>query len=240
MEWEHNRKGGLCSWDSLQGMFSGGGGGGGADLPAIGSPPADILGQVVSDPASGVSVDTGPGTGITGVTTTPGGGGGGFNPAMIGKVGSGLMGLKNMFTTSPTEKALEQSQKLQMQQAKLTGAAGKEAMQAYQTGKLTPNQQAMVDQFKKQNLAKWRQYLASAGIPESSAMADIEAKVNQDAAVYAQNLLQQDFKNATESLGLSGNTLASSSWLNLQQEKMMAESQAAAMQAIGELFGAMG
>lgn len=228
-------------WDSFTNMFGGGGGPApAADLPAIGAPAADAIGIIGLPP--GGSVDSGPGTGITNVVDMPasGAGGGGFNPAMLGKLGGAGMGLMNMFRTSPTEAALEKAQKLQMSNASAASASGKQQLNQYTQGQLSPAQQASVDQFKKQQLAKWRQYLATAGIPESSAMADIEAKVNQDAAAYAQQLLQQNYNNSMTALGLSGNTLAQAAQANLAQEKEIAASQAAAMEAIGEIFGAMG
>jgi hypothetical protein len=85
--------------------------------------------------------------------------------------------------------------------------AAKQALGAYTSGQLTAPQQAKVDEFKKQQLAKWRQYLANAGIPESSAMADIEAKVDMDATAYAEQLLQQDFQNAYAGMGLTTSNL---------------------------------
>jgi hypothetical protein len=156
-------------------------------------------GSTVSTPAGGVA------PGAVGSLPGPGGSaGGGFSigkmiPAAVGGIG----GIVNMFRKDPTDAALKKLEKS-------TGpmqAAGNQALGAYTSGNLTPTQQAKVDQFKQQNLAKWRQYLASAGIPESSAMADIEAKVNQDAQVYADSLLQQDFTNAYAATGLTTTNL---------------------------------
>jgi hypothetical protein len=223
--------------DAMTTMFGGAGGGGDPGVPA-----GDATGTIVLPP--GGSVDSGPGTGITDVVSGPGdpaGGGGGSNPvANALKLGGAGMGLMNMFRTSPTEKALEKGQKLQMQNAGIASKSGQSQLQQYTKGKLSSTQQAAVDQFRNQNLAKWRQYLASAGISESSAMADIEANVNMQTAAYAQSLLQTNFENSMKSLGLAGNTLASAATSNLAQEKEISDAQAAAMKAIGEIFGATG
>lgn len=222
--------------DTFTSLF--GSGGGSAVPPGITgglAPPADpsTVASVVGDPATTF------GTFQPDPNVTPAGGGG-FNPAMLGKLAGAGMGLYNMFTTSPTEKALEQGQKLQMQNAKLAGASGKQQLQQYTAGQLSPAQQAAVDRFKKENLAKWRQTLATMGIPESSAMADIEADVNMKTAAYAQTLLQQNYKNSMDALGLSGNTLAQAATNNLAIDKEIAASDAEIMQQIGQLFGAMG
>lgn len=177
--------------------------------------------------------------GGAGVTTPPvaGQGAGGFGlgsiPALIG----GGMSLYNMFNTSPTEKYLQQAQKLGMGNAQAASQAGKTQLQQYQQGKLSPSQTAAADRYEQQELAKWRQYLASAGIPESSAMADITNKVHQDRLVYEQQLLQQNYNNSMQALGLGGNQLAQQSALNLKMEEEIAKSQADAMAAIGQLFG---
>ena len=234
--------------DSIGSAFSSGGGGAAAATPA--SIPADVLSQdtqpwsVFLPPGGSVDTPQG-GTAPGSVGSIPGAGGGASaSPyAWLGnaaKAGGGIMGLVNMFRTSPTEKALEKGQKLAMQNASAASGAGNQQLQQYTQGQLSPAQQAAVDQFKKESLAKYRQYFANAGIPESTAMMDAEAKVNQDASQYAQQLLQQNYANSMQALGLANNTLAQQAYANLAQEKEIADSQAAAMQAIGQLAGLLG
>ena len=132
--------------------------------------------------------------------------GGGFDfmkliPSLI-PVASGLIG---MFRGQggATDKAL----KAQGKSTQPMAAAGNEALQAYRTGTLTPSQQASLDQYRKQANAKWQQYFANAGIPVSSAQADIENKVNLDTEAYKNQLLQQDFQNAFAATGMSTTNL---------------------------------
>lgn len=236
----------MSLWDSIAGLF----GGGGADTAAASAPLPDFSGDQAGSWSIGLppggSVETQPGGvppgsvfGIPAAGGGGGGGGGGFL-SMIPAIGGLAMGLKNMFTTSPTEAALEKGQKLQMKGAAAAGKAGRQQLSQYEQGMLSPAQQASVDKFRQEQLAKWRQYLASAGIPESSAMVDIENKVNQDVDAYKNQLLQQNFQNSMSALGLSGNTLAQAAQANILQEREIAASQAAAMKAIGEIFGALG
>lgn len=130
-----------------------------------------------------------------------------------------------------TDKAIKQM-------GKATGpiqAAGNQAIGAYNSGTLTSPQQAKVDQFKRENLAKWRQYLQQAGIPEGSAMADIEAKVNTDATAYAEQLLQQDFNNAYQATGLSVNNLTNLARMQAIQDEQQRKSWQDFMAAMGNL-----
>jgi hypothetical protein len=232
--------------DGMQNMFGGAGGGGdpggGGGVPSDtvgGWNPIDLPAQSGAPPDAVTPTMGGDPTALN-IPDAGGGGGGMGNIANLLKLGGAGMGVANMFRTSPTEAALEKGQKLQMKNAGIASKSGQSQLQQYTKGKLSSAQQASVDQFRNQNLAKWRQYLASAGISESSAMADIEANVNMQTAAYAQSLLQTNFENSMKSLGLAGNTLASAATSNLAQEKEISDAQAAAMKAIGEIFGATG
>jgi hypothetical protein len=242
------------------------GGGGGIweqdpNLPSPGgwtekpAPPTPAIGGATAyDPGpegGGVSTPYGspgsPASGGSGIPTgsygkSPVGGGSGIGDigkvlGSLGTAGGGIMGLVNSFRDSPTEKLMAKQQKLGMQNAQATSSAGQQQLQQYSQGQLSAPQQAAVDKFKKEQIAKWNQYFAAAGIPASSAQADMMAKVDQDAAAYAQSLLQQNFQNSVSALGLSGNTLAQQSAMNLAYEKEIAKSQADAMNAIGQLGG---
>ena len=164
-------------------------------------------------------------------------GGGGFElgkmiPAAVGGIG----GLVNMFRKDPTDQAIKKMEKA-------TGpmqAAGNQALQAYTSGTLTPTQQAKVDTFKKQQYAKWQQYLASAGIPESSAMADISAKIETDAQVYADSLLQQDFNNAFQATGLTTTNLTNVARQQALQDAEQRKAWEDFMRELGAIGGDVG
>src|SRR5690349_2244854 len=213
--------------DSMQGMFGGG---------------APAAAPVESASGYGAGIDPfggGVGAGVNPTGTPPSffpdsGGGGGFDwtkviPAAI-PAATGLIG---MFTGqgNATDKAISAMNKS-------TGPiqkAGNQALGAYTSGTLTGPQQAKVDAFKQANLAKWRQYLANAGIPEGSAMADIEAKVNQDATAYAEQLLQQDFNNAYQATGLASNNLGRVAQMQALQDAEQRKQWQQFMQAMGQL-----
>lgn len=214
-----------------------GGGGGGITYPSptvTGSPNEAVgLGDYPATP------DVYPGTQQTMPPGTYGGtpgaaGGGGFNPwkilpaAITG--GSGLIGyLRGQ--GGATDKALKE-----MHQATAPmQAAGNQALAAYTSGTLTGPQQAKVDLFRKQALAKWRQYFANAGIPESSAMADVEAKVDMDTQAYAEQLLQQDFNNAFQATGLTTTNLTNIARQQALQDAEQRKQWEEFMRAMGQL-----
>lgn len=182
-----------------------------------------------------------PGTGkptATGGATFPGGGMPMADMIKLAMAGMGAgQSIYGMFNRSPTEKLIEQQQKLGAQNAKMASQAGQQQLQQYQSGQLTPSQTAAADQREKQQLAQWRQYLARAGIPESSAMADITNKVHQDRLVFENQQLQQNYANSIQALGLGGNQLANQTLLNLKMNKDIADAQADVMKKIGEMAG---
>jgi len=116
-------------------------------------------------------------------------------------------------------------------------SAGNQALNAYTSGNLTPAQQAAVDQYRKQAMAKWQQYMASAGIPVSSAQADIENKVNMDTMAYANQLLQQDFQNAYAATGMTATNLTNVARMQALQDQEQRAQWAEFMKEIGKLGG---
>lgn len=260
MEWQHNRKGQLCSWESagpgVTGAFSSAGS---APLFEAGpSVPTDV--GALSEGAFGDPniVDFGPEAGGAqgGIYSRepfeprndPYSGvgphhsvGGGFDPSTIVKALPAIIGggnqLVNMFRSSPTEKLIESGQQQMRGISKATGKAGKGQLNQYIQGRLSEPQQAAVERFKQQQRAYWNQYFAKAGIPVSSAMAEIEGKIEQDAQVYANQLLQQNFENSMKSLGLSNNSLVSQSYINAGLNSQIANSQAQAAEAIAKMAG---
>ena len=224
-------------FSSLGGLFGGGGlGPGGAIVDNYGPPMTNpSAGGPVFDPGpEGGGTGTIPGSSRTdgGIPTVYGGGGVDWTkiiPAAI-PAATGLIG---MFTGqgNATDKAISAMNKSTRPLQK----AGNQALGAYTSGTLTGPQQAKVDAFKQANLAKWRQYLANAGIPEGSAMADIEAKVNQDAAVYAEQQLQQDYKNALDATQLTSTNLGRVAQMQALQDAEQRKQWQQFMQAMGQL-----
>lgn len=225
--------------ESLGGGIGGLFGGGGGDITSTVSPGAETGGITLGLPPGG-SVETGAGGVAPGsVIGIPGGdsSGGGFDIGSILKMAAGgmtgLNALKGLFSRSPTEGDVARMGKLSSRAGKTAGGL----LNAYNAGKLTPTQQAAADQFEKQELAKWRQYLADAGIPESSAMVDIENKVHQDKLVFMNNQLQQNFKNAMEATGMAQGSLATQAQQNWMIDQASQKAMADAMAAIGGIFG---
>src|SRR5215831_8994774 len=150
-------------------FFSGGGDGGDADFakaPATAQPAPFDLGDWQTGasnpgaPSGGMLQPFGGGKGTfdTGGDGGPGGAGGfdwqKYLPALVSG-GAGLIGyLRGQ--GGETDKAIKELHGT-------TGpmqSAGNQALNAYTSGNLTPAQQAAVDQYRKQAMAKWQQYMA--------------------------------------------------------------------------------
>ncbi len=71
-------------------------------------------------------------------------------------------------------------------------------------GKLTDPQQAQVDSMKAEQNARWGQYLASLGIPVSTAMVQGQNEVDLKAQKLASDLINQSFDQGIKALGLGG------------------------------------
>jgi hypothetical protein len=118
-------------------------------------------------------------------------------------------------------------------------AAGKAQLGAGQSGQLTPAQQAMIDQFRNQSMARIKQYLVNAGIPESSALPGYQQAIDQQALAMAENFQQQNFKQGLDALGLAGNALTARAGNALSVEKEISgasESAAKAIQALSSIL----
>jgi len=212
--------------DSMSAPFSGGGG---SIVDAATS---------FSEPASASQVMFPNASSNTGVFPDPQQQGG-FDiskilPAAIGGIGN-IIGLARG-QGSATDKAL----KAQGKATQGIAAAGNQALQGYTSGQTTPSQQAALDQWEQQQLAKWRQYLASAGIPEGSAMADITAKVAQDKLVKAQQFMQQDFENAYKAAGLNTTNLSNLAQKQAIQDAEQRKAWADFMQQLAKIGGDIG
>lgn len=146
-------------------------------------------------------------------------------------------GVYGLFNKSPTEKYIENAQKQMAQIAGKSGKAGKGMLGQYVAGKLSAPEEAEVQRFIQKQRAQYNQYFAKAGIPVSTAMADAEAKIQNDASIYRNNLLQQKFQNSMTSMGLSQNSLANQAVFNAGMNQQIANAQAQAAAALGKLAG---
>jgi hypothetical protein len=95
---------------------------------------------------------------------------------------------------------------------------GNALVNAAAAGKLTPAQQAAVDQMKTEQNARNAQYLASLGIPVSTANVEMQNKTDQDALAFAQKLIDQSMQEGTALLGLGG-TESTSLLTNAMKQK---------------------
>jgi hypothetical protein len=81
---------------------------------------------------------------------------------------------------------------------------GKALMDRAAAGKLTDPQQAQVDAMKKEQNARNAQYLASLGIPVSTANVQMQGNVDANAVKMANDLINQSFQQGISALGLGG------------------------------------
>ena len=150
-----------------------------------------------------------------------------------------LTGLVQSFRGGGQERAIQEASR---QMKGVTGpalAAGKAQLGAGQSGQLTPAQQAMIDQFRNQSMARIKQYLVNAGIPESSALPGYQQAIDQQALAMAENFQQQNFKQGLDALGLAGNALTARAGNALSVEKEISgasESAAKAIQALSSIL----
>lgn len=82
--------------------------------------------------------------------------------------------------------------------------AGKALIDRATAGKLTDPQQAQVDAMKKEQNARNAQYLASLGIPVSTANTEMQNQVDANAVKMANDLINQSFDQGIKAFGLVG------------------------------------
>lgn len=256
MEWQHNRKGQLCSFDAFgagAGMGAGmseSGFGAGIDPfssgVGAGVNPADLI-----PPGATPTFDLGPEAGgaMGGIysrepfdpAVVPKPAPGGFDPSTIIKalpaLAGGGMQLVNMFRSSPTEKLISSGQQQMRGISKAAGTAGKTLLNQYMTGKLRPDQEAQAERDLAARLAQVNQYIASAGLGKSTAAIDLIAKARQENLAFRNVLAQQNIENSFKSLGLANNSLAQQAGINWRLNTDVANSQAQAAEAIAKMAG---
>jgi hypothetical protein len=146
-----------------------------------------------------------------------------------------LTGLVQSFRGGGQEKAIQEASR---QMKGVTGpalAAGKAQLGAGQSGQITPEQQAQLDQYRRQTEARVKQYLANAGIPEASAWPGYQQAIDQQILGMMANFQQQNFNEGLKSLELAQNALTQRAGNALSVEKEISGASKSAMEAINSL-----
>lgn len=113
--------------------------------------------------------------------------------------------------------------------------AAQPLLKASQTGTLTPQQQAVIDQYKNTKNAALAQEMASAGLSTSTASVELGSSVDEEALSMGQQFLQEDFSQALQLLGISADELGANVQISLANDAQ----NAAALSAIGSTVGAI-
>ena len=100
---------------------------------------------------------------------------------------------------SAAEQALINQQAAAAAQA---GAVGSGLLDQYKSGTLNAADQAQIDQYKQQALASTDQYLASAGLSDSSAGVEMRNKIEQNATVLYGQFRDQTLQKGLQALGV--------------------------------------
>ena len=100
---------------------------------------------------------------------------------------------------SAAEQALINQQAAAAAQA---GAVGSGLLDQYKSGTLNAADQAQIDQYKQQALASTDQYLASAGLSDSSAGVEMRNKIEQNATVLYGQFRDQTLQQGLQALGV--------------------------------------
>lgn len=108
-----------------------------------------------------------------------------------GLAGIGAAGL-GAYNAAQQRALLAQAQKAQLQAAKPASEFAATALQRAEQGQLSPQQQAAIEQWKANAKARIRQYLAKAGLSSSTAAADWDRYIDQQALAMAASWIQQE------------------------------------------------
>jgi hypothetical protein len=117
---------------------------------------------------------------------------------------------------------------------------GKALMDRAAAGKLTDPQQAQVDAMKKEQNARNAQYLASLGIPVSTANVQMQGNVDANAVKMANDLINQSFQQGVSALGLGGNASAALIRAAAEQKKDLANTIGEVAKGIGMIMNQPG
>jgi len=217
--------------DWFSGLFGGGGGGGSPAIPTYGSMDTGVSGVQADAPYTSAFTGTGAPTPPAGAGSGGGFlGGGGLNDVLTGigpalrlattgaGIGSSIYGLTQ---AAGQRKQLEQQQKQQAATAAPAAAAGQQltsaGSQALLGGPLPAQLESQVDQFKANARMKIRDYLAKAGITDSTMAQQFDTFIDMQAQTLrsqlAQNLLQSGYSGIGAAMGPSGQVSATAQGL---------------------------
>lgn len=193
---------------------------------------ADLLGSLAGMFGGGDTPAATPGM------TQPQQGGGGGMGDLFGALlsGPGTM-LASRLIGRGEQKDIDKMQKNIRGSANTASAAGQEMVNRASRGELTAPQQASVDKLKAEQNARMQQRFAQMGIPISTMQTQAAGQVDQEAAAFAQKLINDSFQQGISAMQL-GST-ASQSLLNsaVQQRKDMADAIGGVTKEIGRIFG---
>lgn len=131
-----------------------------------------------------------------------------------------------------------------LEQGKLLGGFGTEQLDLFKQGKLREGQEAAVTEAAGAATASAEQFLAGAGLSDSSFAAGQRGQIARQTAMMREQLLQGNFQEALSALGMSsadyGAVVSGGQFQqNLQAQIALARQQAASS-GMGALFGAIG
>jgi hypothetical protein len=127
----------------------------------------------------------------------------GANPLASILLGVGAPLISKLMGQS-TEKQITGAEK-NLKTAGNTGTSiGEQLLKRAAAGQLTDPQQAQVDTMKREQNARNSQYLASLGIPVSTANVEMQNQTDQQALKMANDLINQSFQQGIQAMNLGG------------------------------------
>lgn len=250
-ELEGNRllKSGLIGAGAGAGTYAAGElfGPGGFGTPGAGAPEATVGGAeygvgsstLSTDPVTGAVISNAPPEPpITG-TPLP-------EPGMLDKIGAAASGFMKSNLAIPAavtagslflgNRPIPESGALRQEQG-LSGP-GINAMRAGMAGQITPSQQAQIDRWTSDQKAAARQLLINSGQGvDSSAMAEMNAKIDQGALAMKQGFSDQLFQQGVQELGISDAATQNLIGLKMQQQQRTGQALSAFLLSYGLLGG---
>jgi hypothetical protein len=146
--------------------------------------------------------------GLTSMFPTGGGGDTGGGTAGANPLASILLGvgapLISKLMGAKEDKQIDKATKNQTTIANTGTSIGEQLLKRAAAGQLTDPQQAQVDAMKREQNARNQQYLASLGIPVSTAQTEMSNQVDQNAVKMANDLINQSFQQGIQALNLGG------------------------------------
>lgn len=112
-------------------------------------------------------------------------------------------------------------------------------IQQYQSGALSPGQQASLDQLTQQTKNQVNQYFSSIGQSDSTAHMQALAQIDQQAMVFKQQMLDNALSTGLQSIGIAAGPLTQVANVQLQQDANLRQAFGGFAGALGQFFGGM-